>query len=148
MAKTKRRPRGDASASSSSDDNENDKLVSQQETPNSKATIDFKARRELQRNEAAEKRRSKQRCYLCGQVGHVRRACPGFEDDGRGESKFTKAKGDAAGAPTLKTSNRGKKKGTDQTARHDSATMISGLELPEGFEPIDKRVIDIERFSF
>jgi hypothetical protein len=137
MAKGKRRSRGDAS--SSSDDNDHDNVATQQETSKSKATAtDFKARRELQRSEAAEKRRSKQRCYLCGQVGHVRRACPGFEDDGRGESKFTKAKGDAAaGATTLKTSNRGKKKGTNQ-ARLDSSTMISGLELPQGFEPIDK----------
>lgn len=140
MAKGKRR--GDASSSCSSDDNNSDNVAGQQETSKWKATaIDFKARRELQRNEAAEKRRSKQRCYLCGQIGHVRRACPGFEDDGRGESKFTKAKGDAVGTSTLKTSSRGKKKVTNNQVRQDSSTIISDLELPQGFEPIDKRNI-------
>ena len=35
--------------------------------------LDFAQRRELQRKEAAEKRRSKMKCYLCNQTGHVRR---------------------------------------------------------------------------
>lgn len=88
--------------------------------------LDFAQRRELKRQEAATKRRAKQRCYLCGKTGHTRRECKGFEDDGRGLSKFTKAKGDA-GAVHLKNSARGKK-----DHKKESAGV---LKLPHGFEP-------------
>lgn len=33
-----------------------------------------------------QKRRSKMKCYICGQEGHVRRECPGIPDGGRGAS--------------------------------------------------------------
>lgn len=35
--------------------------------------LDFADRRELQRQKASEKRRSKMKCFLCGKSGHVRR---------------------------------------------------------------------------
>ena len=50
--------------------------------------LDFVERRELQRKQAAEKRRTKMKCYLCGKVGHVRRECNGIQDDGRGMSRY------------------------------------------------------------
>ena len=128
MAKGKRR--GNRRGDSSSEEEEGEEEASSK--TNSKA-VDFKERRELQRHEAAEKRRAKQRCNLCGKLGHVRRSCPGFEDDGRGESKFTKSKGDT-GAVSLKTS--GKKQGKQQD------TMIPGLDLPDGFDPIGTTGVD------
>ena len=50
--------------------------------------LDFAQRRELQRKQAAEKRRSKMKCHICGQAGHARRECPGVADDGRGMSRY------------------------------------------------------------
>lgn len=95
--------------------------------------LDFKERRELARRATAEKRRAKHTCNLCGQVGHVRRECPGIEDDGRGESKFTKSKGDP-GATHLKAAavvkgsgNRGRK------TKKDESSELSKLTLPPGF---------------
>lgn len=92
--------------------------------------LSFAERREMQRKEAAEKRKAKQRCFLCGRQGHVRRECPGIDDDGRGESIHKKAKGDP-GASQLKkgVKNKGrklKKEEPDNT-----------VEYPEGFAPPD-----------
>jgi Tat protein secretion system quality control protein TatD with DNase activity len=56
--------------------------------PAAAAGLNFAQRRELHRQQAAEKRRSKQKCYLCGKAGHVRRQCPGIADDGRGMSRY------------------------------------------------------------
>lgn len=50
--------------------------------------LDFVQRRELQRKQSADKRRSKMKCYLCGKAGHTRRDCPGIQDDGRGMSRY------------------------------------------------------------
>ena len=51
-------------------------------------TMDFAQRREFQRKQAAEKRRSKMKCHICGKTGHIRRECPGVQDDGRGMSRY------------------------------------------------------------
>eukprot|EP00586_Coscinodiscus_wailesii_P006956 CAMPEP_0172491830 /NCGR_PEP_ID=MMETSP1066-20121228/22724_1 /TAXON_ID=671091 /ORGANISM="Coscinodiscus wailesii, Strain CCMP2513" /LENGTH=543 /DNA_ID=CAMNT_0013261079 /DNA_START=53 /DNA_END=1684 /DNA_ORIENTATION=+ len=113
--------------------------------------LNFKERRERQRQIAAEKRRSKQRCHLCGKAGHVRRSCPGIEDDGAGESKYTKSKGDP-GATTLekKSCDRaavaggGSKKGAKNRGRRRHQRRVEDcddddgaclLRLPEGFSP-------------
>jgi hypothetical protein len=56
--------------------------------PKNKDNLGFAEKRELQRHAAAEKRRQKQKCYLCGKNGHVRRRCPGIVDDGRGMSRY------------------------------------------------------------
>jgi Tat protein secretion system quality control protein TatD with DNase activity len=73
--------------------------------------LDFKDRREVQRKAAADKRRGKQHCHLCGEVGHVRRECHGVMDDGRGDCKYTKKKGDP-GATTLKGGDEGTHRGS------------------------------------
>ena len=80
-------------------------------TKNAGPELDFKQRREMQRKAAAEKRRAKQKCYLCGKAGHVRRECPGIADDGRGESKYSKkqGKGDGSGSQNRKLSGSVKK---------------------------------------
>lgn len=124
MARGKRRGNRRRGDDSSSDD----EVEVEATEPSKKGgqTGNFRERRELQRKQAAEKRRSKQRCFICGETGHVRRACPGVEDDGRGESKYTKSKGDA-GAVTLKANGKNGRK------RQNSVT--STVELPSGFEP-------------
>ncbi len=93
--------------------------------------LGFAQRRELQRKVAAEKRRAKMKCHLCGEVGHVRRECPGIADGGSGSSKFTKKKGDP-GAVALKGSkNRGQK---PSSASCNQQTSSSIPALPLGFE--------------
>jgi len=114
-----------------------------------KADLSFADRRELQRKAAAEKRRQKMKCYICGKTGHVRKECPGIADDGRGESKYTKSnakKNGDAGSVHLKQKNNNKKnKGgtntnTNTTTRRDNSNSNSGgmaetsLALPPGFE--------------
>lgn len=108
-------------------------------SPVSNKSLDFAQRRALQRQAAAEKRRSKMKCHLCGQAGHVRRECPGIRDDGKGASIHTKANGDA-GATVLKqkgsqhkgSKHRGRKK-TQETGG------LSILDLPPGFEPVTEQ---------
>jgi hypothetical protein len=89
------------------------------------------------RKAASEKRRSKQKCHLCGQEGHVRRDCPGIVDDGRGESKFKKAgKGDP-GASHLKGGNkgaRGNRGHKNSNAKEENNE--NDLVLPTGFSAI------------
>lgn len=95
--------------------------------------LDFAQRREAQRKAAAEKRRAKMKCHLCGKSGHVRRECPGIADDGRGESRHKNAKGDrnARGKASDKKGarNRGRK---SSSKKYDEARE---LVLPPGFEP-------------
>jgi len=128
MAKGKRRVsrrRGDDSSS-------DDEVKAEASEPLKKGgqPENFRERRELQRKQAAEKRRSKQRCFTCGKTGHVQRSCPGVEDDGRGESKYTKSKGDA-GAVNLKANSKNRRK------KQNSATStILAVDLPSGFEPL------------
>lgn len=122
---------------------------------NNKCDISFAERRELQRKAAAEKRRKKMKCYLCGKTGHVRRECPGILDDGRGESKHTKSNGDARAVHLKPSKGRKNKKQQNQQQQHQfskgsrdyhPATYLeanknkisqSPLVLPPGFEKID-----------
>ena len=69
-------------------------------------------------------------CHLCGKAGHVRRECPGIADDGRGESKYTKSKGDS-GAVHLKNSSRGRKKHNNNGNNDPKGTKLA---LPSGFD--------------
>jgi len=124
------------------------KASSKKKTNNNK--LNFVERREHQRHQAVQKRRAKMMCHLCGQTGHVRRECPGLEDDGQGESKYKKANGDAGSqylkmtTPTTTTTaaagggggggSSKKKKGARNRGRKpasDEPNLI--VELPTGF---------------
>ena len=99
------------------------------------AAMDFAQRREAQRKAAAEKRRAKMKCHLCGELGHVRRECPGIADDGRGESRHKNAKGDRNARSKAKASD---KKGARNRGRKSSSKKYDEareLVLPPGFEP-------------
>jgi Tat protein secretion system quality control protein TatD with DNase activity len=135
----KGRRRGDSDSEEGEDQQQADSALSS--SPSSKnKNLDFKQRRELQRKEAADKRRSKQKCHLCGKAGHVRRDCPGIEDDGRGESKYKSAKGDV-GAKFKK----GKKSGGQSKRATESQDSLMLLELPPGFEPVhNNEVVDAD----
>lgn len=129
------RRRGDNGSDSDSDEGGN-KHKAKSNMSNYK-DLDFRQRRELQRKAAAEKRLFKMKCHLCGQAGHVRRECPGIDDDGRGESKFTKSNGDV-GAVMLKTSNNTKSaKGAKNRGHKQNRTdsIAEELALPLGFSP-------------
>ena len=96
----------------------------------SKKNLDFSQRRELRKKAAGDKRRSKMKCHICGGKGHVKRECPGVSDDGKGNSKYTKSKGDA-GALVLKSTTKGSKsKGRKQHAQVEEDVK---LILPAGF---------------
>lgn len=97
--------------------------------------LDFAQRRELQRQAAADKRRAKMKCHVCGKTGHVKRECPGIADGGSGASKFTKSKGDP-GALILKGSSSGasgkgpQNRGRKQSFKDESDSVPA---LPPGF---------------
>mmetsp|Transcript_17836 Transcript_17836/g.51060 ORF Transcript_17836/g.51060 Transcript_17836/m.51060 type:complete len:488 (+) Transcript_17836:51-1514(+) len=100
---------------------------------------DFAQRREAQRRAAADKRRARMKCHLCGESGHVRRECPGIADDGRGESCHKNAKGDknARGRTSSKASDGSRKGGARNRGRKSSSKRygeIRDLVLPPGFE--------------
>jgi len=104
--------------------------------PSNKAEQDFSQRREAQRRAAAEKRRTKMKCHLCGESGHVRRECPGIADDGRGESRHKNAKGDK-NARRKASDAGGGKKGARNRGRKSSSKKydeVRELVLPPGFE--------------
>jgi len=99
---------------------------------NNESDLGFADRRELQRKAAADKRRRKMKCHLCGKAGHVRRECPGIADDGRGESRYTKSHGDA-GAVLLKGKKNHKKNNTTDNDSSKKSSHHHQLSLPPGF---------------
>lgn len=125
--KRKGRRRGD----SSSDEDDDNKAATNEATSTSIKDLDFAQRRELKQKAAADKRRAKQVCHLCGQIGHVRRNCPGIDDGGSGASKYTKSKGDS-GAISLKGSkNRGRKPSIKNPSSQQQHDVLP--DLPPGF---------------
>lgn len=87
--------------------------------------MDFTQRRELQRKQSADKRRTKMKCYLCGKAGHVRRECPGIQDDGRGMSRY---KGKSNTKQEIQKFNQGKKK-DDNGCRNLGPLLAYPVEL-------------------
>ncbi|OEU18020.1 hypothetical protein FRACYDRAFT_238452 [Fragilariopsis cylindrus CCMP1102] len=107
-------------------------------SPTDTKGMSFADRRDFQRKAAADKRRQKMKCHLCGKAGHTRKQCPGIEDGGRGASKYTKSNGDA-GATILK--NKGRKKNHERGQKQRSKSEDDNgydedltLLLPPGFE--------------
>jgi Tat protein secretion system quality control protein TatD with DNase activity len=92
--------------------------------------LDFAQRRELQRKQEAEKRRSKMKCYLCGKTGHVRRECTGIADDGRGMSRY-KGKSDIHNERQKYVARKGRS-GSD-SHEESSESLVASLEYPEEF---------------
>uniref|UniRef100_A0A7S1FQI0 CCHC-type domain-containing protein n=1 Tax=Corethron hystrix TaxID=216773 RepID=A0A7S1FQI0_9STRA len=151
MAKGKKK--GSRRKGSSESDSENDdstaktKQKDKNEQQPSLNDMNFAEKRDFRRKAASEKRRTKMVCHLCGETGHVRRECPGINDDGRGESKFTKSNGDA-GATSLRQST--KKGGKNRGRKQEKETPTVSIEelLPSGFhsntnnEDNDKVVTD------
>eukprot|EP00592_Proboscia_alata_P018804 CAMPEP_0194419230 /NCGR_PEP_ID=MMETSP0176-20130528/18458_1 /TAXON_ID=216777 /ORGANISM="Proboscia alata, Strain PI-D3" /LENGTH=453 /DNA_ID=CAMNT_0039226149 /DNA_START=60 /DNA_END=1421 /DNA_ORIENTATION=+ len=125
----KKNKKGTRRKGSSDSDSEHDNVQPDAESSGpSLDDMDFAERREFQRKAAAEKRRTKMKCHVCGQAGHTRRECPGINDDGRGHSKFTKSNGDA-GATVLKAKAAKSKDRGHKPEKNETTTQ----ELPHGF---------------
>ena len=97
--------------------------------PSNVKDMDFRQRQELQRQQAADKRRAKQKCYLCGKAGHVRRQCPGVQDDGRGMSRFKGKSNPKLEKQKYQARKNSKSDKEDGTATTD--TMADKLEYPD-----------------
>ena len=74
--------------------------------------MSFKERQEEQRRAKREKKRSKERCYICKQLGHTRKQCPGIEDGGKGQSVHRNTTGFKK---KTKNGERGSSKVSDHT---------------------------------
>lgn len=121
--------------------------------------LTFAQKRDLQRKAAAEKRRQKMKCHLCGKRGHLRRECPGIADDGKGASKYTKSNGDAGATHLKGRKNRSNSHGSYSHAEEALLeTILSGfgndlLERESGFAYFDagigdpKTTVDYLRFG-
>ena len=97
--------------------------------------LNFAQRRELQRQQAAEKRRSKQKCYLCGKAGHVRRQCPGIADDGRGMSRFKGKSDPKTEQQKHQAARTNHRQGRSLSGSSDTTSeqLVAMLEYPEEF---------------
>jgi Tat protein secretion system quality control protein TatD with DNase activity len=95
--------------------------------------LDFKQRQDLQRQQAAAKRRHKQKCHLCGQTGHVRRACPGILDDGRGMSRY-KGKSDPQSTKARYETMQHEAKVKASGDAPPILAAVHGMAWPPGFE--------------
>ena len=112
--------------------------------------LDFAERREVQRRAAAEKRRAKMKCYLCGQAGHVRRECPGIRDDGRGMSRY-KGKSNAKHEREKYQAGKRRQEGSGSYASEeggDASENEPPVDYPEGFECGDGDGDDLVDFLY
>lgn len=134
-----RRPKGDPE----SDQEDNFEKNNDNCSKASHKGMSFTEKRDHQRQAAADKRRSKMKCHLCGQAGHVRRECPGIADDGRGESKYTKSNGDV-GATVLKKGKDNRQRG-QKDVKEEEVGYEYEHSLPPGFQKNDD---DKEGFNF
>ena len=134
MGRKDRRSRANSLHSGDEDSDKEEQDASTPESPSlakvNLKDLDFAQRRELQRKQEAEKRRSKMKCYLCGKTGHVRRECTGIADDGRGMSRY-KGKSDVQKERQKYVARKGRS-GSDS---HDetSESLVASLEYPEEF---------------
>ncbi|CAJ1947245.1 unnamed protein product [Cylindrotheca closterium] len=142
MGKKHRRSRknskGDDDGDEDYHDDDNNHSNNNNENDNNSPSLknmSFAEKREYQRKQAAQKRKAKQKCYLCGQSGHVRRECPGIADDGRGMSRF-KSKRDPKGEKLKREQEKQRVQKQQQSNGEDrsmEADYFDLVEYPEGF---------------
>lgn len=142
MAKGKKGGKGRRHGDSESDEeqeagNTNEALGTSPPVDTSK--MGFAERRQFKQQQAADKRRLKMKCHLCGQEGHVRRECPGFADDGAGESKYKNSNGDTGSQWNTKKGAKNRGRNTKNTAALQAAEEL-GVDLPPGFmAPLEEK---------
>ncbi|KAL3936776.1 MAG: hypothetical protein SGBAC_007980 [Bacillariaceae sp.] len=117
------------------DDNNNNNYNNSNNNKSFKDCKTFKEKQDWKRKQAADKRKAKQRCYLCGKGGHVRRECPGIADDGRGMSRF-KSKSDPKGEKMKREQEKAlaqQKRDAKSEDRVAEADYFDLVDFPQGF---------------
>lgn len=141
MGKSKKKKNSDKHAEGHAEEDDdlsdnqeqNDALQDEKQSQQAKwKELDFPERRELKRKEAADKSRSKQRCFQCGKRGHVIRNCPRISGPGAYESKHKNARDDA----DIRGSKKGAKNRGRKIKKEESDTPV---EYPEGFSIAKKQ---------
>jgi len=89
------------------------------------ALLSFKEKQDLRQRAKHDKKQEKQKCFVCNQFGHSRKACPGIEDGGRGQSRHKAKGGGTKSSVIVRKRDRGSKASCG--SRDDGAAALALL---------------------
>lgn len=93
--------------------------------------INWKEAKKLRRAAAAKKRKEKEKCWLCGQRGHTRDACPGLDDGGSSQSVWKGKKNNKKGKN--KRAQRGERRGRRSNDQIEMEGALPHEVIPDSF---------------